>query len=190
MDQGASFWSLEVKREWHKARITTCYNAMSDHFLLQRRLLPERRPSSCEEWRLFNGNLCSGTLLLARSTWLLGGLLFALSLGHGFLAVGIGSITCATHQEKDESFWYCVLIGNQGKFKGLQPRRLTRRIIAVLAVDSAGGWSSWRELVDHICGGKHIPIATCHAVVGRDRTTDASLIDWAMSLSFFCTASS
>ncbi len=55
------------------------------NYHLQQRLLPERRPSSREEWRLFNDSSCSSTLLLARSTWLLGGLLFALSLGHGFL---------------------------------------------------------------------------------------------------------
>jgi hypothetical protein len=59
---------------------------MSGHFLLQRRLLPKRRPSSREEWRLFRGNSCSGTLFLVRSTWLLGGLLFAPSPGHEFLS--------------------------------------------------------------------------------------------------------
>ncbi len=56
------------------------------NYHLQQRLLLERRPSSREERRLFSDSSCSNTLLLARSTWLLGGLLFAPSLGHGFLS--------------------------------------------------------------------------------------------------------
>ncbi len=43
--------------------------------------LPERGKR-----RLFSDSSCSNTLLLARSTWLLGGLLFAPSPGHGFLS--------------------------------------------------------------------------------------------------------
>jgi hypothetical protein len=54
---------------------------------------------------------------------------------------------------------------------------LDPKIIAISAVDGARGRSSSRELVDHICGGRHIPITVCSAVVGRNRTTDASLID-------------
>jgi hypothetical protein len=54
---------------------------------------------------------------------------------------------------------------------------LTRRIIAVSVVDSVGGQSDCTELVDHICGGRHLPMAACCAVVGRDRTTDVSLIN-------------
>jgi hypothetical protein len=56
------------------------------NYHLQQRLLPEQRPSSREEWRLFSNSSCSSTLLLARSTWLFGGLLFAPSPGHGFLS--------------------------------------------------------------------------------------------------------
>jgi len=91
-----------------------------------------------------------GFLAATRATtplflWRIHGFLGALCLPHllvtSFWAVGTGSPASGTRREKDESFWYCVLIGNQGKFKGLQPQHLTRRIIAVLAVDGARGRS-------------------------------------------------
>ncbi len=68
----------------------------------------------------------------------------------GFWAVGTGSPASETRREKDESFWYCVLIGNQGKFKGLQPRCLTRRISCI------GGRRCWRSVRLKRVGGSHM----------------------------------
>jgi hypothetical protein len=79
------FWKLKENDIKHELPLAAMQCPVMNYHL-QQRLLLERRPSSREERRLFSDSSCSNTLLLARSTWLLGGLLFAPSPGHGFLS--------------------------------------------------------------------------------------------------------